>query len=72
MLNIVDEFTRETVAIRVARRLNSIDVIDVLSDLFMMRGVRINGSFATIGCQVRDFKLKCSNAALGSRLITTI
>lgn len=39
MLNIVDEFTREALAIRVARRLNSNDVIDVLSDLFILRGV---------------------------------
>jgi putative transposase len=39
MLNIVDEFTREALAIRVARRLNSHDVIDVLSDLFILRGV---------------------------------
>ena len=39
MLNIVDEFTREALAIRVARRLNSNDLIDVLSDLFILRGV---------------------------------
>ena len=39
MLNIVDEFTHECLAIRVARRLRSIDVIDVLSDLFILRGV---------------------------------
>jgi len=39
MLNIVDEFTRECLAIRVKRRLNSIDVIDLLSDLFVLRGV---------------------------------
>lgn len=39
MLNIVDEFTRECLAIRVARKLNSTDVIDVLSDLFLLRGV---------------------------------
>jgi aspartate/methionine/tyrosine aminotransferase len=39
MLNIVDEFTREALVIRVARRLNSADVIDVLSDLFILRGV---------------------------------
>ena len=39
MLNIVDEFTREALVIRVARRLNSNDVIDVLSDLFILRGV---------------------------------
>ena len=39
MLNILDEFTHESLAIRVSRRLNSIDVIDVLSDLFILRGV---------------------------------
>ena len=32
-------FTHESLAIRVARRLKSIDVIDVLSDLFILRGV---------------------------------
>jgi putative transposase len=41
MLNIVDEFTREAMAIRVSRRLNSSDVIDVLSDLFILRGVPV-------------------------------
>ena len=35
----VDEFTHECLAIRVARKLKSIDVIDVLSDLFILRGV---------------------------------
>ena len=39
MLNIVDEFTRECLAIRVARKLKSTDVIDALSDLFLIRGV---------------------------------
>ena len=39
MLNIVDEYTRECLAIRVARKLKSADVIDVLSDLFLVRGV---------------------------------
>ena len=39
MLNVVDEFTRECVAIHVARKLKAIDVIDVLSDLFILRGV---------------------------------
>ena len=39
MLNVVDEFTRECLSIRVARRLRSADVIDVLADLFIMRGV---------------------------------
>ena len=39
MLNVVDEFTRECLAIRVARKLKAVDVIDVLSDLFILRGV---------------------------------
>lgn len=39
MLNIVDEFTRECLAIRIDRRVRSTDVIDVLSDLFILRGV---------------------------------
>ena len=39
MLNLIDEFSRECLAIRVDRRLRSIDVIDVLSDLFILHGV---------------------------------
>jgi putative transposase len=39
MLNIIDEFTRECLAIRVNRKLRSTDVIDVLSDLFILRGI---------------------------------
>jgi putative transposase len=38
MLNVIDEFTRECLAIRIGRRLRSTDVIDVLSDLFILRG----------------------------------
>jgi transposase InsO family protein len=39
MLNVIDEFTRECLAIRVSRKLGSVDVVDVLSDLFILRGV---------------------------------
>lgn len=39
MLNVIDEFTHECLAIRIDRRLKAIDVIDVLSDLFILRGV---------------------------------
>ena len=38
-LNVIDEYSRECLAIRVDRKLNSGDVIDVLSDLFIMCGV---------------------------------
>ena len=36
---VLDEFTHECLAIRVARKLKAIDVIDVLSDLFILRGI---------------------------------
>lgn len=39
MLNVIDEFTRECIAIRVERKLKAVDVIDVLSDLFILRGI---------------------------------
>ena len=39
MLNVIDEFTHECLAIRVQRQLKAVDVIDVLSDLFILRGV---------------------------------
>ena len=39
MLCVVDEFTREALAIRVARKLGAADVIDTLADLFIARGV---------------------------------
>jgi len=39
ILCVVDEFTREALSLRVARRLSSSDVIDVLADLFIARGV---------------------------------
>ncbi len=38
-LNAVDEFSRECLAIRVGRRLGSTEVIDVLTNLFISRGI---------------------------------
>ena len=38
-LNILDEFSRECLAIRIRRTLNGTDVIDALADLFILRGV---------------------------------
>jgi transposase InsO family protein len=37
-LNILDEFSRDCLTIRVKRKLNPIDVIDALTDLFILRG----------------------------------
>ena len=39
ILNIIDEYTRECLAIRVERRLTSEDVLDKLYDLFLLLGV---------------------------------
>ena len=38
-LNIIDEFSRECLAIKIDRKLNSTNVIDALTDLFILRGV---------------------------------
>lgn len=38
ILVIIDEFTREALMLRVDRRLNSTDVVNALTDLFILRG----------------------------------
>ena len=54
MLTIIDKYTRECLAIKVDRKLNSTDVVDTLLDLFVMHGVpdyiRSDNTFATY-CQ---------------------
>ena len=66
MLNVLDEFTRECLAIRVSRKLKAHDVIDVLSDLFSLRGVpshiRSDNGSEFIAKAVRDWI-----AAVGSK-----
>ena len=62
MLCVIDEFTREALAIRVARRLNSSDVIDVLADLMIMRGapehVRSDNGPEFVAIAVREWIAK--------------
>jgi putative transposase len=58
LLNIIEEFTRECLAIRVSRRLKSIDVINVLSDLFgdstrCRTGARLRGRTARVSAAIR-------------------
>jgi transposase InsO family protein len=66
MLNVIDEFTRERLAIRIDRKLKSTDVIDVLSDLFIVRGapghVRSDNGPEFIAKAVREWI-----AAVGAR-----
>ena len=42
MLTMIDEYTRECLAIRVARRLRSYEVIEALADVMLRRGVPEN------------------------------
>jgi putative transposase len=59
ILNVIDEYTRECLAAKVARRLTHKDVLQVLLDLFLERGVPVhirsdNGS-EFIAKRVRSF-----------------
>ena len=58
-MNILDEFSRECLAIKVDRKLNSTNVIDALTDLFIMRGspafIRSDNSPEFIAQTVRDW-----------------
>jgi hypothetical protein len=38
ILNVIDEYMRECLAVKVARRLTSHNVVEVLTDLFIERG----------------------------------
>ena len=58
-LNIMDEYTREALMIRVDRKLNSTDVLDALTDLFILRGppeyIRSDNRPEFIALKVRDW-----------------
>jgi len=42
ILNVIDEYTRECLAVKVARNLTHKDVLEVLTDLFLERGVPVH------------------------------
>ena len=58
-LNIIDEYTREALMIRVDRKLNSTDVLDALTDLFILRGppeyIRSDNGPEFIALKVRNW-----------------
>jgi putative transposase len=66
MLNVIDAFTGECLAMRIDRKLNASAVIDVLSDLFILRGppgyVRSDNGPEFIARTVEEW-----TAAIGSR-----
>jgi len=65
-LNLIDEYTKECLMIRVNRKLNSGDVIDVLTDQFILRGppafIRSDNGPEFVAEAVRDWI-----AAVGSK-----
>ena len=65
-LNILDEHSRECLAIKVDRKLNSTNVIDALMDLFILRGfpafIRSGNGPEFVAEAVRDWI-----AAVGAR-----
>lgn len=64
MLNIIDEFTRECLAIRIDRKLNSTDVIDALSDLFILRGVPGHVRSDNVHASLRKTPRLCSGISV--------
>ena len=65
-LNILDEFSRECLAIKVERKLNPTNMIDALTDLFILRGapafIRLDNGPEFIAQAVRDW-----TAAVGTK-----
>jgi len=58
-LNVIDEYTRKALMICVDRKLNSTDVVDALTDLFILRGppeyIRSDNGPEFIAQKVRDW-----------------
>ena len=56
-LNIIDEFTKDSLVIRVKRKLNSTDVVDALTGMFILRGppdyIRFDNGAELIAKKVR-------------------
>lgn len=68
MLTVIDEYSRKCLSIKVAHRLNSDDVLDVLSDLFLIHGmpafIRSDNGAEFTATMLRDWltKLKVRTA----------
>lgn len=59
ILNIIDEFTREALMIRIDRKLNSTDVLDAVTDRFILQGppeyIRSDNGPEFVAQKVRDW-----------------
>ena len=48
LMTLIDEFTRECLAIRVARRINSFGVLETMADVMLMRGIPSTSALTTV------------------------
>ena len=81
MLTLIDEYTRECLAIRVARRLGSQEVIETLADVMLWRGIpeyiRSDNGPEFVAKELRKWLAKLGNGnavhragkSLGERLL---
>ena len=81
MLTMIDEYTRECLAIRVARRLGSYEVIETLADVMLWRGIpehiRSDNGPEFVAKELRKWLAKSGNGnavhrarkSLGERLL---
>jgi len=65
-LNIIDEFTKEALVIHVKRKLNSTDVVDALTDLFIPRGLP-RFLMSDNGAEFVAIKVRAWIAAVGAK-----
>ena len=78
MLTVIDEYTRECLAIQVARQIRSDDVVQLLADLFVLRGPpehlrsdngpEFCGSTRVAGANRSEYALHPTRESLGERL----
>src|SRR6202790_1415002 len=71
MLTMIDEYTRECLAIRVARRLGSYEVIEALADVMLWRGVpeniRSDNGPEFVAAELRKCNTRRPHSSLGYR-----
>jgi transposase InsO family protein len=65
-MTLIDEFTRECLAIRVARRINSFGVIETMADVMLTRGVPEHIPWENGYCESFNGKLRdeCLNGEI--------
>ena len=68
ILTLIDEYTRECLALRVERRWNSLEVIDTLADVMLVRGIpehiRSDNGPEFIACELQNWLARVGTRTL--------